>query len=279
MVSLVLEGGTFRPIFSAGVMDALLDNNIVFPYCIGVSAGITNGFSYFSNQKGRNIEILKKYRNDKRYLSLFNFFKCRSIFGLDFVFDELANKLFPYDFNALSNYKGKVLVGVTDANTGRTEYLDGKVKDEKYMALRATCAIPILFPAIKINGNEYYDGGLLDPIPIKKAIKDGNEKHLIVLTRPKSYRKTLGKSNKLASKIVGRKYPNLKDTFLSRHIKYNETVKFCEELEKAGKAIIIRPNEDEAIESFEKDVTKLEEAYNYGYNACIKNLEKIKALF
>ena len=279
MVSLVLEGGTFRPIFSAGVMDALLDNNIVFPYCIGVSAGITNGFSYFSNQKGRNIEILKKYRNDKRYLSLFNFFKCRSIFGLDFVFDELANKLFPYDFNALSNYKRKVSVGVTNANTGKTEYLDGKVKDEKYMALRATCAIPILFPAIKINGNEYYDGGLLDPIPIKKAIKDGNEKHLIVLTRPKSYRKTLGKSNKLASKIVGRKYPNLKDTFLSRHIKYNETVKFCEELEKAGKAIIIRPNEDEAIESFEKDVTKLEEAYNYGYNACIKNLEKIKALF
>ncbi|MDU7068741.1 MAG: patatin family protein [Clostridium perfringens] len=279
MVSLVLEGGTFRPIFSAGVMDALLDNNIIFPYCIGVSAGITNGFSYFSNQKGRNIEILKKYRNDKRYLSLSNFLKCRSIFGLDFVFDELANKLFPYDFNALSNYKGKVLVGVTNANTGKTEYLDGKVKDEKYMALRATCAIPILFPAIKINGNEYYDGGLLDPIPIKKAIADGNEKHLIVLTRPKSYRKTLGKSNKLASKIVGRKYPNLKNTFLSRHIKYNETVKFCEELEKAGKAIIIRPNEDEAIESFEKDVTKLEEAYNYGYNACIKNLEKIKALF
>ena len=279
MVSLVLEGGTFRPIFSAGVMDALLDNNIIFPYCIGVSAGITNGFSYFSNQKGRNIEILKKYRNDKRYLILSNFFKCRSIFGLDFVFDELANKLFPYDFNALSNYKGKVLVGVTNANTGKTEYLDGKVKDEKYMALRATCAIPILFPSIKINGNEYYDGGLLDPIPIKKAIADGNEKHLIVLTRPKSYRKTLGKINKLASKIVGRKYPNLKDTFLSRHIKYNETVKFCEELEKAGKAIIIRPNEDEAIESFEKDVTKLEEAYNYGYNACIKNLEKIKALF
>lgn len=279
MVSLVLEGGTFRPIFSAGVMDALLDNNIIFPYCIGVSAGITNGFSYFSNQKGRNIEILKKYRNDKRYLSLSNFLKCRSIFGLDFVFDELANKLFPYDFNALSNYKGKVLVGVTNANTGKTEYLDGKVKDEKYMALRATCTIPILFPAIKINGNEYYDGGLLDPIPIKKAIADGNEKHLIVLTRPKSYRKTLGKSNKLASKIVGRKYPNLKNTFLSRHIKYNETVKFCEELEKAGKAIIIRPNEDEAIESFEKDVTKLEEAYNYGYNACIKNLEKIKALF
>ena len=279
MVSLVLEGGTLRPIFSAGVMDALLDNNIIFPYCIGVSAGITNGFSYFSNQKGRNIEILKKYRNDKRYLGVSNFFKCRSIFGLDFVFDELANKLFPYDFNALSNYKGKVLIGVTNANTGKTEYLDGKIKDEKYMALRATCAIPLLFPSIKINGNEYYDGGLLDPIPIKKALEDGNEKHLIILTHPKNYKKTLGKSNKLASKIVGRKYPKLKDSFLTRHIKYNDTVKFCEELERDGKALIIRPSEEESIESFEKDVCKLEKAYNAGYNACIKNLEKIKALF
>lgn len=279
MVSLVLEGGTLRPIFSAGVMDALLDNNIIFPYCIGVSAGITNGFSYFSNQKGRNIEILKKYRNDKRYLGITNFFKCKSIFGLDFVFDELANKLFPYDFNALSNYKGKVLIGVTNARTGKTEYLDGKVKDEKYMALRATCAIPLLFPAIKINGNEYYDGGLLDPIPIKKAIEDGNEKHLIILTRPESYKKTLGKSNKFACKIVGHKYPKLKDSFLTRHIKYNDTVKFCEELEKEGKALIIRPSEEEAIESFEKDICKLEKAYNAGYNAGIKNLEKIKALF
>ena len=279
MVSLILEGGTFRPIFSAGVMDALLDNNIIFPYCIGVSAGITNGFSYLSNQKGRNIEILKKYRNDKRYLSLSNFFKCRSIFGLDFVFDELSNKLFPYDFNALLNYKGKVLVGVTNANTGKTEYLDGKIKDEKYMALRATCAIPMLFPAIKIKDKEYFDGGLLDPIPIKKAIEDGNERHLIILTRPKSYKKTLKTSNKLASKIIGHKYPKLKNAFLNRHIKYNETVKFCEDLERLGKAVIIRPREEEAIESFEKDINKLEKAYNNGYNSCIENLEKIKALF
>lgn len=279
MVSLVLEGGTIRPIFSAGVMDALLDNNIIFPYCIGVSAGITNGFSYFSNQKGRNIEILKKYRNDKRYLGVSNFFRCRSIFGLDFVFDELANKLFPYDFNALSNYKGKVLIGVTNANTGKTEYLNGKFKDEKYMALRATCAIPILFPSIKINGNEYYDGGLLDPIPIHKAIADGNEKHLIILTRPKGYKKALGKSNKIASKVVGRKYPNLRSSFLTRHTKYNETVKFCEKLELDGKALIIRPSEEEAIDSFEKNVTKIESAYKAGYNACLRNLEKIKSLF
>ena len=279
MPSLILEGGTLRPIFTAGILDALLDNNISFPYCIGVSAGITSGVSYLSKQKGRNLEILMKYRNDKRYLGYGNFLKCKSLFGLDFVFDEIPNKLVPFDMDTYKKYPGKVLVGVTNAKTGETEYLDGKELDDKATLLRATCAIPIFFPVIKINNNEYYDGGLCDPIPVRKAIEDGNKKHLIILTQPTGYRKELSKKNVFVSKMLSNKYPNLKDTFLSRHIKYNETVKFCEELEKAGKAIIIRPNEDEAIESFEKDVTKLEEAYNYGYNACIKNLEKIKALF
>ena len=278
MTSLILEGGTFRPIFSAGVMDALLENNIFFPYCIGVSAGITNGFSYFSSQKGRNLEILEKYRNDKRYLGFRNFFKCKSLFGLDFVFDEIPNKLSPYNIEALTNYKGRVLVGVTNAITGKTEYLDGKKIDAKNTMLRATCAIPLFFPAIKINENYYYDGGLLDPIPIKKAIKDGNEKHLIILTRPKSYRKKLSKGNIIAAKIVSRKYPKLKNSFLTRHKLYNETVKFCEELEKQGKAIILRPREDQAIESFEKDIKKLKKGYQEGYNMAIERIDDIKEL-
>lgn len=278
MASLILEGGTFRPIFSAGVMDALLENNIFFPYCIGVSAGITNGFSYFSSQKGRNLEILEKYRNDKRYLGFRNFFKCKSLFGLDFVFDEIPNKLSPYNIDALTNYKGRVLVGVTNALTGKTEYLDGKKIDNKNTMLRATCAIPLFFPAIKINEGYYYDGGLLDPIPIKKAIEDGNDKHLIILTRPKSYRKKLGKGNIVAAKIVSRKYPKLKDSFLTRHKLYNETVKFCEELEKQGKAIIIRPREDQAIESFEKDIEKLKKGYKDGYNMALERIDEIKSL-
>ena len=113
MPSLILEGGTFRPIFSAGVMDALLDNNIIFPYCIGVSAGITNGVSYISQQRGRNLEILTKYRNDKRYLGYGNFLKCKSLFGLDFVFDEIPNKLIPFDMDTYKKYTGKFLIGVT----------------------------------------------------------------------------------------------------------------------------------------------------------------------
>ena len=279
MPGLILEGGTFRPIFSAGVMDALLDNDIMFPYCIGVSAGITNGVSYLSKQKKRNLEVLENYRHDKRYLSFTNFFRCRSIFGLDFVFDEIPNKLNPFDMDTFKKYDGKALVGVTNAITGKSEYLDVKDLDDKCLMLRATCAIPMFFPAIKINNNYYYDGGICDPIPIRKSIEDGNEKHLIILTRPKEYTKELSKGNVIISKLFKRKYPNLKDPLLTRHNHYNETVKFCEELESQGKAIIIRPTLDQAIESFEKDLDKIRAGYNKGYKMGIEKIEEIKKLF
>lgn len=277
MPSLILEGGTLRPIFSAGVMDALLDNNITFPYCIGVSAGITNGVSYISKQKGRNLEVVTKYRNDNRYLSYRNFLRCKSIFGLDFVFDEIPNNLIPFDMDTYRKYPGKVLVGVTNAHTGKTEYLNGKDLDDKATMLRATCAIPLLFPVIKINGKEYYDGGLCDPIPIKKAIADGNTKHLIVLTQPKGYKKELSKKNILVDKLLNKKYPNLKTPLLNRHNHYNETVKFCEQLENEGKVLILRPEYN--LDSFEKDINKLKSSYDHGYNLAINHLSEIKKLF
>ena len=277
MPSLILEGGTLRPIFSAGVMDALLDNNITFPYCIGVSAGITNGVSYISKQKGRNLEVVTKYRNDNRYLSYRNFLRCKSIFGLDFVFDEIPNNLIPFDMDTYRKYPGKVLVGVTNAHTGKTEYLNGKDLDDKATMLRATCAIPLLFPVIKINGKEYYDGGLCDPIPIKKAIADGNTKHLIVLTQPKGYKKELSKKNILVAKLLNKKYPNLKTHLLNRHNHYNETVKFCEQLESEGKVLILRPEYN--LDSFEKDINKLKSSYEHGYNLTINHLSEIKKLF
>lgn len=277
MPSLILEGGTLRPIFSAGVMDALLDNNITFPYCIGVSAGITNGVSYISKQKGRNLEVVTKYRNDNRYLSYRNFLRCKSIFGLDFVFDEIPNNLIPFDMDTYRKYPGKVLVGVTNAHTGKTEYLNGKDLDDKATMLRATCAIPLLFPVIKINGKEYYDGGLCDPIPIKKAIADGNTKHLIVLTQPKGYKKELSKKNILVAKLLNKKYLNLKTPLLNRHNHYNETVKFCEQLENEGKVLILRPEYN--LDSFEKDINKLKSSYDHGYNLTINHLSEIKKLF
>lgn len=278
MSSIILEGGTFRPVFSSGVMDALLDNNIMFPYCIGVSAGITNGFSYISKQNQRSYKILRDFRHDKRYIGIINFLKYKSLFGLDFAFDEIPNKIYPFDHETFQNYNGKILVGVTNAKTAQIEYLNGKEIDEKCTMLRATCAIPILFPPIKMNNNDYFDGGLCDPIPIRKAILDGNEKHLIVLTRPKGYVKKLNKSNIIASKFLNKKYPNLRNILLNRHIQYNETIKLCEKLESDGKAIILRPNANDTIKSFEKDISKIDHAYNHGYNMTLEKIDDIKTL-
>lgn len=277
MPSLILEGGTFRPIFSCGVMDVLLEQGIMFPYCIGVSAGISNGISYISMQEGRNIEIAMKYRNDKRYIGVKNYRKCRSLFGLDFVFGEIPASLVPFDWKNFHSYQGRVLVGVTNAATGKAEYLDGMHMDEKFTMLRATCALPMFFPAIEINGQKYFDGGLSDPVPIKKAIADGNKRHLIVLTRPSGYEKKLGRANIFTAHYLEKKYPKLKEVLLNRHIGYNETINFCEKLEEEGRAIIIRPRQP--LDSFEKDTNRLMEAYQEGRNAAMEKIEDIREYF
>ena len=175
MPGLILEGGTFRPIFSSGLMDALLDHDIMFDYVIGVSAGISDGVSYVSRQKGRNLDIMMQYRHDKRYLGAGNYLKCKSLFGLDFVYGEIPETLIPFDWETYRQYQGKVVIGVTNARTGEAEYLDGMQMDRKFTMLRATCALPLVFPAIPWNGQEYYDGGLRDPIPIRKALADGGK--------------------------------------------------------------------------------------------------------
>lgn len=274
MTGIVLEGGTFRPIYSCGVMDALLSENILLPYCIGVSAGIADGVSYISRQPQRNLEIMQKYRNDKRYMSRTNWKKNKSIFGLDFVFDEIPNELVPFDMETFRSYQGTCLVGVTNAATGKMEYKNAMDMDKQFTMLRATCALPMFFPAIELDGRKYYDGGLKDPIPVRKALADGCDKVIIVLTQPKGYIKKLGKYDKMGARMLGRKYPEIKRAILSRPDRYNQEVRFCEQLVKEGTAMIFRPNH--LLNSFESDVRKLEMAYWHGYRMTKERMKKIK---
>lgn len=274
MTGLVLEGGTFRPIFSCGVMDALLSENILLPYCIGVSAGIADGVSYISKQPQRNLEIMQKYRNDKRYMSRSNWRKNRSIFGLDFVFGDIPNELIPFDMETFRAYEGTCLVGLTNARTGQAEYKNAKDMDDKYSMLRATCALPMFFPAIGVEGEKYYDGGLSDPIPVRKALADGCDKLIIVLTQPRGYRKRIGKYDKMGARMLSRKYPEIKKAILNRPQLYNEEVEFCEELVKEGKAMIFRPNH--LLNSFESDVRKLEMAYWHGFRMTKERMKRIR---
>lgn len=275
MTGLVLEGGTFRPIFSSGVMDALLKEDVLLPYCIGVSAGISDAYSYISRQIGRNLQIVEAYRNDGRYLGARNLLRCRSVFGLDFVFDEIPNRLIPFDMKTFLSYTGRFVVGVTNARTGKSEYLNGLIDDNRFAASRATCAMPLLFPSIRINGQKYYDGGVADPIPAQKALSDGCDRLILVLTQPRGYKKRLGRQTRAAARLLGVKYPALAQTLLERHLVYNRQVEFCESLEKEGRALILRPAAP--LDSFEKDVSVLRQTYQQGFDLCAGRMDEIRA--
>ncbi|NFB71558.1 patatin-like phospholipase family protein [Clostridium butyricum] len=277
MTGLVLEGGAFRGLFTAGVLDALLDIGADFKYVVGVSAGATNAYSYISKQKGRNLEIMEKFLNHKRYVGYGNLIRCKSIMDLDFVFDEIPNKHCIFDYDTFYSYDGKMLVGAFNIETGKVEYFDKDSLDDKNMILRASCAIPLMFPFAKINGKLYADGGLKDSIPIKKSIVDGNKKNVIVLTRNEGYVKKQSKANKLTYKLYKNKYPKLADVLNNRYSEYNSQIKFCEELEKKGDAIIIRPTVKMDVSRFERDKNKLKEIYNNGYNLIINDKEKIRS--
>nr|WP_246020308.1 patatin family protein [Lysinibacillus telephonicus] len=235
--SLILEGGTFRTVYTAGILDAMLDHEIMLPYIIGISAGAINACSYISKQKERTLRVFVDYRHDKRYMGIRNFLKEKSIFGLNFAYDVIPNQLELFDWDTYQKYEGTILVGVTNALTGEVEYMNALEMDRECTLLRATCAIPILFPEIKINNIPYFDGGLADPIPIKKAIEDGYQKHVIILTRPNGYRKELDRQSKWAMRLLKKKYPKLADLIEDRIDNYNETLDYCEQLEKEGKAL------------------------------------------
>lgn len=276
MTGLILEGGAFRGLYTDGVLDALLDYHIHFDYIIGVSAGISNGYSYVSAQSGRNVEIIRKYINDKRYFGVSNLFKNKSIFGMDFVFGEIPRTLIPFDRTAFQKYHGTVLAGITNAETGKAEYFPPDFEDENYTLLRATCAIPFVFPVIRYRGGSYFDGGLADPIPIRKAMEDGCQKNLIVLTQPKGYRK---KTSHLVPHFTGLRYPALRDTLSNRHLRYNESVSLCEKLEQSGNAVLLRPDSIGFTSRFERNLDKLNTLYEKGYRDTVNHLEEIRALF
>jgi len=254
-----------------------LDIGADFKYVVGVSAGATNAYSYISKQKGRNLEIMEKFLDHKRYVGYGNLIRCKSIMDLDFVFDEIPNKHCIFDYDTFYSYDGKMLVGAFNIETGKVEYFDKDSLDDKNMILRASCAIPLMFPFAKINGKLYADGGLKDSIPIKKSIVDGNKKNVIVLTRNEGYVKKQSKANKLTYKLYKKKYPKLADVLNNRYSEYNSQIKFCEELEKKGDAIIIRPTVKMDVSRFERDKNKLKEIYNNGYNLIINDKEKIRS--
>lgn len=261
---LVVEGGGMRGVYTAGVLDYFMEKNLYFDDCYGVSAGACHISSYVSKQIGRSIKVTLDYINDKRYCSVNSLIKTGDMFGVEMLYDLIPNKLELYDYDTFNKFKGNFYSVVTNCKTGKAEYI--KIKDMKkdIIAVRASSSLPLLSRIVEINGKEYLDGGITDSIPIKKSIKDGHKKNVVILTRDKTYRKSKPKFLSFF-KLKYKKYPNLVKAIENRYKMYNETLDFLEEEKAKNKVFIIQPKLPVKISRIEKDKDKLKELYNQGY--------------
>lgn len=277
---IVLEGGALRTIFSSGVCDALLERDLLPDYVIGVSAGIAYGVSYVSRQKGRNLEILTKYANDKRYMGMRNLLDPanRCYFGLRFTYETIPNQLVPFDYDTFAAYPGEVEAVVTNLETGAAEYLPVPRRDDKFLLLQATCAMPFLFPIFRLDGMPCLDGGSADGIPYQRAFDMGCDRVVVVLTREQSYRRQPEKFQRLID-LRYRRYPRYCETMRTRAERYNACREELFRLEKEGKVLLIAPENTRGFSRVERDQGKIRALWQDGYDKGLARSGEIAAFW
>ncbi|WP_293009297.1 MULTISPECIES: patatin-like phospholipase family protein [unclassified Oscillibacter] len=263
---IVMEGGALRTVFSTGVCDALLDAGLMPDYFIGVSAGAAYGVSYLSRQKWRNLNILCHYANDKRYMGVKNLLNPsnRCYFGLKFSYEEIPNRYIPFDYGTFAAYPGEAEAVLTNLDTGKADYLPIPRNSVQSAVLKATCAMPLLFPVFHIGGQPYLDGGCADPIPWQRALDKGCDRILVVLTRERSYVRKPEKSDSLIRRHY-RHYPKFLETMDWRADAYNENRERLFALERAGRAMVIAPATTEGYSRTERDTEKIRALWQDGY--------------
>ena len=261
-IGLVLEGGAMRGIFTAGVLDVLLDEQIAVDGAVTVSAGALFGINYPAKQRGRVLRYNLKYLHDKRYMGWHSLFTTGNVVNKAFAFYELPFTLDPFDQATFATSQIDFWVTLTNIETGEPEYV--KITDAfaQMEALRATSAMPMVSRVVEIEGKKYLDGGISDSIPLDKAIALGYDKIIVILTRPLDYRKK--PSNNWLFKLFYRNYPKLIERWANRYAEYNQAVEKVIEMEKAGKIFVIRPSESLDISRLEKDLAKVQAMYDLG---------------
>lgn len=272
---LILEGGGTRGYFTAGVLDSFLQEDIIPPYVIAVSAGTCMALTYLAGQLGRSKVIAQHHMQRKEYFSFNNLFKYKSLVNTGYLFYEMVDNSVFYDFENFQKSKVNFLVGALDCDTGRTIWYPKEEIQKDWTPAIASCAMPFICPTMHYNNKTLLDGGIYDAIPIEKSIEDNNDFHIIILTQNEGYRKTKG-YGKLAD-IYYKKYPNLINTLNTRHTRYNQQIELCEKLEQEGKAMIIRPQNPMIVGRIDRDPEKLTTLYNEGVEIGKVFAEKIKA--
>ncbi|MDD6891568.1 MAG: patatin family protein [Bacteroidales bacterium] len=263
---LVLEGGGMRGVFTCGVLDYLMDHQIEFPYGVGVSAGACNGLSYLSRQRGRakysNIDMLEKYH----YIGLKYLWYQRSILDQKLLYETFPEKLVPFDYAACFRNPMRFEMVTTNCVTGRACYLAERADKDRLIAIaKASSSLPYVCPMTWVDGVPMLDGGIVDSIPVLRAISQGYRTNLVVLTRNKGYRKS--EKDIRVPHFIYRRYPRLRVVLSNRCRAYNEQLEMVERMEDEGSILVIRPQAPVTVNRIEKDVKKLTALYDEGY-AC-----------
>lgn len=261
-IGLVLEGGAMRGMFTAGVLDVMMDNQIHYDGIIGVSAGALFGVNYLSKQRGRALRYNLRFLNDKRYMGWRCLLKTGDIVSRDFAYYEVPFKHDVFDNDTFKQSPTEFFATVTNLKTGLAEYV--KIEDvfAQMEVLRASASMPFVSKIIEIGGQKYLDGAIADSIPVAQAQAMGFDKIVVVLTRPLDYRKS--PSSPLFSNLLYRKYPKFAQAVQNRYQNYNQSVEEILRLEQAGKIFVIRPSVDLAIKRIEKDPAKVQAMYDLG---------------
>ena len=273
-IGLVLEGGGMRGLFSAGVLDALLElKELSVNGIVGVSSGALFGVNYVSKQKERAVRYNKKYADDKRYMGLHSWITTGNAVNKDFAFYELPYKLDVFDNETFKKAKTDFYVVMTNVESGKPEYVLIEDAFAQMEYLRATSALPFASKIIEINGKKYLDGGISDSIPIDFCESLGYDKIIAVLTRPEG----TYKEDKLGFlyKLVYRKYPNLVNSLLNMATDYEKVLAKIKDLENKGEIFVVRPPEVLKIGRLEKNRDKIQKVYDTGLNTGLRELDNI----
>ncbi|MDE7396705.1 MAG: patatin family protein [Muribaculum sp.] len=272
---LVLEGGGMRGLFTAGVIDVLMENGITFDGLIGVSAGSSFGCNYKSNQPGRVLRDSLKFRNDPRYMGIMSFILTGNIIGAKFAYHTMPDRLDIFDRNAFKRNPMEFYVVCTDTQTGEPVY--HKIDTVDYQALewlRASASMPILSRPVKVSdGRLMLDGGISDSIPLKYFQNNEYKRNIVVLTQPRNYQKT--KSPGWIFKILMPYAPKIAEAMSRRHIMYNSQLEYINQQEQHGNTLIIAPEETLPIGRLEMKADKIKQVYNLGRETATSQLPLI----
>lgn len=276
-LGLIVEGGGMKCAYSAGILDAFLDDHITFDYVSGVSAGCANAASYLAGQKGRNKRFYTEFIYDPGYMGVKSFLKTGDFFGLQYIYGTLTNSdgAAPLDFDAILKNPAEYVVVATDAETGKPHYFrkEEMIKDN-YLHIMASCSLPSLSHPIEIDGRKYFDGGVSDAIPIKKALADGCDRLVIIRSKKKDFVKQ-PEGHKAFYSLACRKYPATIKALNRRHLMYRACQAAQDKLVAQGKCFVFAPSDPPEMSTFTKDDKVEEELYELG----LKDYADLKETF